>query len=287
MNSVVYGRGLTKHYGAKTALDGIDLDIGAGRIVGLIGPNGAGKTTAMKAMLGLIDYEGDLRVLELEPRRERWRLMHQVCFIADVAVLPRWARIWQLLEFIEGVHPRFSRQRCLDMLARTKLSLNDRVRGLSKGEVVQLHLSLILAIDARLLVLDEPTLGLDILFRKAFYQTLLDDYFDGEKTILVSTHQVEEVEHILTDLLFIGEGQITLAETMDAVTERYSELVVRPERVEAARALGPLHERQLMGRHVFLFDGVDRGRLAELGEIHTASVADLFVATMQKEGVKV
>jgi len=281
MSALIEARGLSKHYGAVKALDSVDFDIEAGRIVGLIGPNGAGKTTALKAILGLTDYEGSLSVLGLDPRTQRAELMEQVCFIADVAVLPRWLRVREAIEFVAGVHPRFSRAKCEAFLAHTRIQPQMRVRELSKGMIVQLHLALVMAIDAKLLVLDEPTLGLDILYRKSFYESLLSDYFDENKTIIVTTHQVEEIEHILTDLIFIRDGRIALSATMDEVGERYVEVMVNPDRAEAARALAPINERQIFGKFVFLFDGVARSRLAELGELHKPSVADLFVATMK------
>jgi len=281
MSALIEARGLSKHYGAIKALDSVDFDIEAGRIVGLIGPNGAGKTTALKAILGLTDYEGSLSVLGLDPRTQRAELMEQVCFIADVAVLPRWLRVREAIEFVAGVHPRFSRAKCEAFLAHTRIQPQMRVRELSKGMIVQLHLALVMAIDAKLLVLDEPTLGLDILYRKSFYESLLSDYFDENKTIIVTTHQVEEIEHILTDLIFIRDGRIALSATMDEVGERYVEVMVNPDRAEAARALAPINERQIFGKFVFLFDGVARSRLAELGELHKPSVADLFVATMK------
>ena len=280
-NTIVHARNISKRYGATSALDGVRFDIEAGRIVGLIGPNGAGKTTALKAILGLTDVEGELSVLGLDPRKQRAELMEQVCFIADVAVLPRWIRVSEAIEFVSGVHPRFSREKCEAFLAHTKIKPGMRVRELSKGMIVQLHLALVMAIDARLLVLDEPTLGLDILYRKSFYESLLADYFDENKTIIVTTHQVEEVEHILTDLVFINNGKIALAATMDEVGERYAEVMVNPDKAEAARALKPLNERQIFGKSIFLFDGIERARLATLGELHKPSVADLFVATMK------
>lgn len=281
MSAVVHASNLSKRYGATVALDGVSFEIDAGRIVGLIGPNGAGKTTALKAILGLTEFDGDLSVLGKDPRRQRAELMREVCFIADVAVLPRWLRVREALEFVAGVHPRFSRARAEAFLARTRLKPGQRVRELSKGMIVQLHLALVMAIDARLLVLDEPTLGLDILYRKAFYENLLNDYFDENRTILVTTHQVEEIEHILTDLLFVRDGRIALAATMDEVAERYAEVLVNPDRADAARALGPINERQVFGKSIFLFDGVERARLAALGEVHKPSVSDLFVATMK------
>ena len=279
--SVVQARGLSKRYGTTVALDHVDLDIQPGRIVGLVGPNGAGKTTALKAILGLAEFDGQLSVMGLDPRTHRTELMQLVSFIADVAVLPRWLRVGDAVDFVGGVHPRFSREKCLGFLARTKIQPTQRVRELSKGMIVQLHLALIMAIDAKLLILDEPTLGLDILYRKEFYNSLLSDYFDHEKTILVTTHQIEEIEHILTDLLFIKEGKIVLNATMDDVGERFAEVMVNPDRADAARALKPLYERQIFGKSIFLFDGIDRARLAELGELHKPSVADLFVATMK------
>ena len=279
--NVVSARGLRKGYKNKLALDGTDFDIPVGRIVGLIGPNGAGKTTALKAILGLSEFDGELSVLGLDPRSQRAQLMEQVCFIADVAVLPRWIRVSEAIDFVGGVHPRFSRAKCEAFLARTKITPKMRVREMSKGMIVQLHLALIMAIDARLLVLDEPTLGLDILYRKTFYENLLSEYFDENKTIIVTTHQVEEVEHILTDLIFIRDGKIALNASMDEIADRYAEVMVNPDKAEAARALHPLNERQVFGKSIFLFDGVDRARLAALGELHKPSIADLFVATMK------
>lgn len=282
MTPIVSARGLTKRYGRTLAVDHIDLEIPAGRIVGLIGPNGAGKTSALKAILGLATCEGDLSVLGKNPSRQRAALMEDVCFIADVAVLPRWIRVWQLIDLTERIHPRFSRARCIEYLAQTKVTLDHKVKQLSKGMVAQLHLALVMAIDVRLLVLDEPTLGLDILYRKQFYTSLLNDYFDEQRTILITTHQVEEVEHILTDLIFIKDGKIALESSMEAVEQRYVEVMVKPDRAAEARALGPMFERELFGRHIFLFDGVGRERLAGLGELHTPNVADLFVATMKR-----
>ena len=282
MTPIVSARGLTKRYGRTLAVDHVDLEIPPGRIVGLIGPNGAGKTSALKAILGLATYDGELNVLGKNPSRQRAALMEEVCFIADVAVLPRWIRVWQLLDVTERLHPRFSRNRCLEYLAQTKVTLDHKVKQLSKGMVAQLHLALVMAIDVRLLVLDEPTLGLDILYRKQFYTSLLNDYFDEERTILITTHQVEEVEHILTDLIFIQDGRIVLEASMEAVEQRYAELMVKPDRAAEARALKPMFERELFGRHIFLYENMSREQLAGLGELHTPSVADLFVATMKR-----
>ena len=278
---VISARGLTKRFGATVAVDHVDLDIAPGRIVGLIGPNGAGKTTALKAILGLATYDGTLTVMGKDPSRQRAALMEDVCFIADVAVLPRWIRVWQLIDLTEQIHPRFDRETCLRYLAKTKIQQDKKVKHLSKGMVAQLHLALVMSIDASLLVLDEPTLGLDILFRKSFYTHLLNDYFDEQRTILITTHQVEEIEHILTDLVFIQNGKIALNCTMDEVESRYTELMVSPENADKARALGPMYERTMFGRHIFLFQDQPREKLSALGELHTPSVADLFVATME------
>ena len=281
MNAVVSARGLGKRYKNTAALDNMSFEIQPGRIVGLIGPNGAGKTTALKAILGLTDFQGELSVLGLDPRKQRGKLMEQVCFIADVAVLPRWIRVREAVDFVAHVHPRFDRKKCEGFLARTKLTPDMRVKQMSKGMIVQLHLALVMAIDARLLVLDEPTLGLDILYRKQFYQNLLEDYFDENKTIIVTTHQVEEVEHILTDLMFIRDGRIVLDADMDAVGERFIEVMVNADKADTARALKPLDERQVFGKSIFLFDGVGRDVLEPLGEIRRPSISDLFVATMK------
>ena len=279
---VISARNLDKTYKGARALAGASFQIPAGRIVGLIGPNGAGKTTALKAILGLIRCDGDLSVLGRDPRRERDALMNDVCFIADVAVLPRWMRVRDAIDFVEGVHPRFDRVRCERFLANTKLRPKQRVREMSKGMIVQLHLALVMAIDARLLVLDEPTLGLDILYRKQFYQRLLEDYFDEQKTIVVTTHQVEEIEHILTDVLFIRDGRIVLDAPMDDVAERFVEVLVEADRLEAARAHRPIDERALpFGKTVMLFDNVPAAALAAYGETRTPGLADLFVATMK------
>jgi ABC-2 type transport system ATP-binding protein len=273
-------RGLRKSYGATVALDGIDLSIEAGRIVGLIGPNGAGKSTALNAILGLTPHEGALTVLGRNPWTQRDQLMNEVCFISDVAVLPRWIRVSQAIDYVAGVHPRFDRLKAEAFLAKTQIRPTSRVRELSKGMVTQLHLALVMAIDAKLLVLDEPTLGLDLLYRKAFYDTLLNDYFDHSRTIIITTHQVEEIEHILTDVMFINRGRIVLSAAMDDLETRYAEVMVRPDQMAAARALGPIHERQAFGRGVLLFAGVSRDHLASLGEVRTPSIADLFVALM-------
>jgi ABC-2 type transport system ATP-binding protein len=282
--SCIEARGLTKAYGKTMALKGIDLKVDEGRILGLIGPNGAGKSTALNAILGLTPYQGELKVLGRDPWTQRDELMTEVCFIADVAVLPRWLKVSQALDYVAGVHPRFDRAKAEAFLARTDIKRKSRVRELSKGMVVQLHLALVMAIDARLLVLDEPTLGLDILYRKQFYDSLLNDYFDKSRTIVVTTHQVEEIQHVLTDLMFINHGSIVLDCSMEDLDSRYSEVMVNAEQAAAARALGPLHERQVFGRSILLYDGVDRKQLAALGEVRTPGIADLFVAVMGNPG---
>jgi ABC-2 type transport system ATP-binding protein len=276
----IEARGLRKAFGTTIALDGIDLRVEEGRILGLIGPNGAGKTTALNAILGLTSYEGELHVLGRDPWTERDRLMRDVCFIADVAVLPRWIRVSQALDYVAGVHPRFDRAKAEAFLAKTSIRRTSKVRELSKGMVTQLHLALVMAIDAQLLVLDEPTLGLDILYRKQFYDSLLNDYFDRARTIVVTTHQVEEIQSVLTDVMFIDRGRIVFNCTMDDLESRYLELMVHPERVAAARALKPMHERQLFDRTILLFDAVDRRQLDALGDVRTPSIADVFVAVM-------
>jgi ABC-2 type transport system ATP-binding protein len=276
----IEARGLRKNYGKTEALAGVDLRVEEGRIVGLIGPNGAGKTTALNAILGLTPYEGELRVLGRDPWEERDRLMRDVCFISDVAVLPRWIRVRQALDYVAGVHPRFDRGKAEALLAKTTIGREARVRELSKGMVAQLHVAIVMAIDARLLVLDEPTLGLDILYRKQFYDTLLNDYFDGDRTILVTTHQVEELEHVLTDVLFIDRGRIVFGGPMDTLELRFAEVAVRPEKAAEARALKPLSERQSLGRTVMIFENTERGRLAALGEVRTPGLADIFVAVL-------
>ena len=281
MSAVISARNLSKRYGKKPAVDNVTFDIPAGRIVGLIGPNGSGKTTTLKAALGLVPFEGELKVLGKNPRTERDELMQDVCFIADVAVLPRWLKVKDAVDFVAGVHPRFDRKKAEAYIAHTKLSPNMRVKEMSKGMIVQLHLALVMAIDAKLLVLDEPTLGLDILYRKQFYQNLLEDYFDEQKTIVITTHQVEEIEHILTDLMFIRDGRIVLSATMDEISERFVEVMVPAENVAAAKALNPIDERQVFGKSVMLFDGVPRNQLAEYGETRNPGIADLFVATMK------
>ena len=279
--SLVIARNVTKTYGDVRAVDDVSFSIDEGKIMGLIGPNGAGKTTLLKAVLGLTDCEGELSVLGLDPFRERKELMRNICFIADVAVLPRWIRVSQLLDFVDATHPNFDRNRCEELLGHTKIRARSKVRELSKGMVTQLHLSIITAIDAMLLILDEPTLGLDIIFRKEFYGNLLNDYFDGQRTILITTHQVEEIENLLTDIMFIHEGRIVLESPMESIADSYVELMTSGENLVRANGFGPIATREVFGKSVLLFEGVDRQNLEGLGEIHTPSVADLFVAKIK------
>ena len=278
--TVIEARGLRKAFGTTIALDGVNLHVEEGRILGLIGPNGAGKSTALNAILGLTQYQGELKVLGRDPWTTRDKLMRDVCFIADVAVLPRWMRVWQTLDYLAGVHPRFDRAKAEGFLTKTDIKRTSRVRELSKGMVTQLHLALVMAIDAKLLVLDEPTLGLDILYRKQFYDSLLNDYFDRRRTIVVTTHQVEEVQHVLTDLMFINRGRIVLNCNMAEFESRYLEVMVNPEHLAAARAFKPIHERQVFGRSILLFDHLHRNQVSSLGEVRTPSIADVFVAVM-------
>jgi ABC-2 type transport system ATP-binding protein len=281
MTSLITARGVSKSFGDVRAVDNVSFDIEKGRIMGLIGPNGAGKTTLLKALLGLTDCEGELSVLGFDPFRQRKEMMQHICFIADVAVLPRWIRVAQLLEFVESIHPNYSRKTAEGLLAQTKIRKDSRVRELSKGMVTQLHLSIIAAIDAKLLVLDEPTLGLDIIYRKEFYGNLLNDYFDGERTIPITTHQVEEVENLLTDIMFINDGRILLDASMESLPDKFVELTTSGDDAEAARRQGPVYERDMFGKKVMTFETTDRQKLTGLGELHTPSVADLFVAKVK------
>lgn len=281
MTSLVSARGVTKRFGSFTAVDNVSFEVESGKILGLIGPNGAGKTTLLKALLGLTDCEGQLSVMGLDPFKQRKQLMQDICFIADVAVLPRWIKVTQLLDYVEAIHPNFSRKRAEEFLKQTKIMSNSKVKELSKGMVTQLHLSIIMSIDAKLLVLDEPTLGLDIIFRKEFYANLLNDYFDEERTILVTTHQVEEIENLLTDIMFINDGRLILDSSMDALADSYVEIAASGAEADKARGLGPIAEGQMFGKSVMLFEGVSREHLEGLGEIRTPSVADIFVAKIK------
>lgn len=276
----IEARGLRKTFGSTIAVDGIDLRVEEGRILGIVGPNGAGKTTILNAILGLIPFQGELRVVGRDPWTERDLLMRDVSFIADVAVLPRWIRVSQALDYLGGVHPRFDRAKAEAFLAKTDIKRNSKVRELSKGMVTQLHLALVMAIDAKLMVLDEPTIGLDILVRKQFYDSLLNDYFDRTRTIVVTTHQIDEIQDVLTDFVFVNHGRIVLESSMEEFESRYLQVMVHPDRVAEARALRPIHERQVFGRSIVLFDHADRQHVAALGEVRTPSIADLFVAVM-------
>ncbi len=281
MASLVSAQGVSKRFGSIHAVDNVSFEIEKGKILGLIGPNGAGKTTLLKALLGLTDCEGRLSVLGLDPFKQRKELMQNICFIADVAVLPRWIRVTQLLDYVEAIHPNFSRRRAEELLTHTKVRANAKVRELSKGMVTQLHLSIIMSIDAKLLVLDEPTLGLDIIFRKEFYANLLNDYFDEERTILVTTHQIEEVENLLTDIMFIDDGKILLSSPMEALADTYIEVLTAGDNASKARGLGPIAENEMFGKSIMLFEGVSREHLEGLGEIRTPAIADLFVAKIK------
>lgn len=281
MDAIIHAQGIHKTYGKKIALDNVDLKIPAGRIVGLIGPNGAGKTTLLKGILGLATVKGDLRVLGLNPFTDRVKLLEDVSFIADTAILPRWIKVSEALDYIEGVHPKFSREKAMGFLDKTNITLNNKVKDLSKGMVTQLHLALIMAIDSKLLVLDEPTLGLDIIYRKQFYEALLNDYYDAQKTIVITTHQVEEIEGILTDLIFINDGKILLETTMDQLPNTFFELHVDANNKDAAFALKPIHVRTMLGGFSMVFENADMAQLETLGKVMTPSVADLFVAKMQ------
>ena len=282
MNTVVQAQGMSKQYGDFEALKNVDFNIEAGSIVGLIGPNGAGKTTALKALLGLTKFSGDLEVLGMDPRHGRHEIMERVCFIADVGVLPRWLKVSEALDYIEGVHPGFNRAKAEELLADTKISPRQKVKQLSKGMVTQLHLALVMAIDVELLVLDEPTLGLDILYRKTFYERLVNDYFDHNTSIIISTHQVEEIESLLTHLIFIDEGKIVLSSSMEDLPKKYGEVLVAPENIERALEYSPIHSREMLGKRSMIFEDVSAETLSSLGELHTPSVADLFVAKMRR-----
>jgi len=287
MASIIEAKNLSKRYGSFVALDDVSFSVQPGRIVGLIGRNGAGKTTALKTILGLTTYQGSVQVLGIEPARDRNALMSQVCFIADAAVLPRWLTVAHAIDYIAGVHPRFDRKRAEQVLATTDIRRGSRIGQLSKGMITQLHLALILAINARLLVLDEPTLGLDLVYRRQFYDTLLNDYIDKERTILLTTHQVEEVENLLTDVLFIDRGRVVLDAAVDDLPARFQQLTVTPDRIEEARALNPFYVRELFGRTIMLYQDRPAESLAGLGELRTPGIADLFVAKMQVANLQV
>jgi ABC-2 type transport system ATP-binding protein len=280
MDTIISATGIRKHFGAQKAVDSVDLRIQSGTILGLIGPNGAGKTTLLRSLLGLCECDGDLDVLGFDPRRERSKMLNQVCSINDTAVLPGWMSVQQVLDYVEGVHPHFDRERALRFLAETEIGMKRRIKQLSKGMKVQLHLAIVMSVDARLLILDEPTLGLDIMFRKRFFEQLLNDYYDEQRTIIISTHQVDEVENILTDVMFIRSGKVLLNERMDTVAERYLELHAIGPAIEQAQGLEPIGQRSILGGKAFIFEDTPRERLQELGDLKVPTVADLFVAKM-------
>lgn len=283
MQTVIKARGLSKSYGSARVLDGIDLDLMPGRILGLIGPNGAGKTTLLKAILGLAPAQGELSVLGMNPHTQRTQMLQEISFIADTAILPRWLKVKQALDYMEGVHPRFDRAKAEVFLQRTEVKTNMLVRQLSKGMLTQLHLALVMAIDSKLLVLDEPTLGLDILYRKQFYNALLDDYFDKDKTILITTHQVEEIENLLTDVVFIRQGKLCLNTSMEELQDRFVELQLSDDQLAKVAGHTPIHIRPILGGKALIFEGADREFLRSLGPIKTPSLADIFVAKMHGE----
>jgi len=280
-NSVISARGISKQYGKKRVLDKVSFEIAPGRIVGLIGPNGSGKTSTIKTILGLSDFDGDMQVLGMDPRTQRDALMNDVCFVADVAILPRWLKVRDAIAFVEGVHPKFNRAKAEQYIAQTRLTPEMKVKTMSKGMVAQLHLALIMAIDAKLLVLDEPTLGLDILYRKQFYQNLLEDYFDENKSIAITTHQVEEVEHVLSDVIFINEGKIVPDTSMEQLAERFVEVLINPDKIEQAAALQPLSQRAVFGKSAMLFENIGTDILRALGELRQPGIAEIYLATMK------
>ena len=283
MSNIVEAKSLTKNYGSFTALDGVDLTIPRGAISGLIGPNGAGKTTTLKALVGLCDVDGELSVAGRDPRIARHKLMEDVCFIADVGILPKWLKVSHLIDYVEAVHPRFDRKKAEKFLSTTDIPANKRIKDLSKGMVTQLHLALVMAIEVQLLVLDEPTLGLDIIYRKEFYDRLLNDFYDGNRTIIISTHQIEEIETLLSHLVFINKGKTVLDSSMSDLSDIYTEVLVDADMVEQAEALQPLYVKEFLGKKSYTFESASREQLKNLGELHTPSVADLFVAKLKEE----
>ena len=284
MNSdlVIKATGVKKNYEDSYALDGINIEVTSGQIVGLIGPNGAGKSTFLQSVLGLINTEGNLEVLGLDPRKERHKLLKEVCSITDVAVLPKWMTVDQVLAYVDGVHPGFDLQKCLSILSRTNIKRTSKIKTLSRGMVVQLHLSIVMAINARLLVLDEPTLGLDLVYRKEFYSQLIEDYYDGDKTILISTHQVEEIEGVLSDAVFMNQGRVVMQDSIDTINKKFLELRPNQDSIEKAKSLRPMHNRVELGREVFLYEDTEYEKLREIGDVRPPVIADLFIAIMEK-----
>ena len=278
----IKAKGIIKSYDNNHALNGIDLEVRSGQVLGLIGPNGAGKSTFLQAVLGLLNTEGELEVLGLDPRKDRHKLLQKVCSITDVAVLPKWMTVEQVLHYVDGVHPRFNIEKAKSILSQTDIKNKSKIKTLSRGLVVQLHLSIVMAIDAELLVLDEPTLGLDLVYRKEFYSQLIEDYYDGNKTILISTHQVEEIEGVLSDAIFMNQGKVVMKDSIDAINERFLELRPNQDSLEKAKSLNPMHTRTELGREVLLFEGTEKDKLTGLGEVRPPFIADLFMAIMDK-----
>tara|TARA_X000000368_G_C22993470_1_gene695483 strand:+ start:598 stop:1473 length:876 start_codon:yes stop_codon:yes gene_type:complete len=278
---VIKAKNISKKYDESYALENIDIEISQGQIMGLIGPNGAGKSTFLQSVLGLLKTEGTLEVLGLDPRKDRHKLLKEVCSITDVAVLPKWMTVQQLLNYMDGVHPGFNLDKCISILSRTNIKLHSKIKVLSRGMVVQLHLSLVMAIDAKILVLDEPTLGLDLVYRKDFYSQLIEDYYEGDKTILISTHQVEEIEGVLSDAVFMNQGRIVMKDSIESINKKYLELRPDQNSLEAARSLNPMHQRTELGREVMLFEDIDKDKLVALGEVRPPVIADLFMAIME------
>ena len=278
---VVKAHGVKKNYDNSYALNGIDLEVTSGQILGFLGPNGAGKSTFLQSVLGLINTEGNLEVLGLDPRRDRHKLLKEVCSITDVAVLPKWMTVQQLLDYMDGVHPGFHLDKCKSILSRTNIKLHSKIKVLSRGMVVQLHLSLVMAIDAKILVLDEPTLGLDLVYRKDFYSQLIEDYYEGDKTILISTHQVEEIEGVLSDAVFMNQGRIVMKDSIESINKKYLELRPDQNYLDAAKSLNPMHQRTELGRKVMLFEDIDKDKLTALGDVRPPVIADLFMAIME------
>jgi len=278
---VIKANNISKKYDESYALDGIDIEVSKGQIMGLIGPNGAGKSTFLQSVLGLLKTEGNLEVLGLDPRKDRHKLLKEVCSITDVAVLPKWMTVQQLLSYMDGVHPGFDLDKCISILSRTNIKLHSKIKVLSRGMVVQLHLSLVMAIDAKILILDEPTLGLDLVYRKDFYSQLIEDYYEGNKTILISTHQVEEIEGVLSDAVFMNQGRIVMQDSIESINKKYLELRPDQNSINAAKSLNPMHHRTELGREVMLFEDMDKDKLMELGDVRPPVIADLFMAIME------
>ena len=281
-SQVIKARNIVKNYKSSQALSGLNLDVYSGQIVGLIGPNGAGKSTLLQAVLGLVRTEGELKVLGLSPKEDRHKLLKRVCSITDVAVMPKWMTIQQVLNYVSGVHPKFDISKARKILSSTDIKSSSKIRALSRGMVVQLHLAIVMAIDAELLVLDEPTLGLDLAYRKEFYSQLIEDYFDGNKTIIISTHQVEEIEGVLSDVVFLNQGRAVLTESIENLNQKFLELRPHSDHLERAKAINPIYTKTELGRQVFLYENIEEDKLSAFGEVHPPAIADLFLAIMKK-----